>query len=104
MAGCEDDSRVRSEYATVRTPQEKIELITRNLQEVLGEDKLTQLIEQGKDVRIYWGTATTGRPHVAYFVPMSKLADFLRAGCEVQTGTRAVIKVVYLIYTMEDSN
>lgn len=83
MAGCEDDSRVRSEYATVRTPQEKIELITRNLQEVLGEDKLTQLIEQGKDVRIYWGTATTGRPHVAYFVPMSKLADFLRAGCEV---------------------
>ena len=29
------------------------------------------------------GTATTGKPHVAYFVPMSKIADFLRAGCEV---------------------
>ena len=41
------------------------------------------LLEEGKDIRIYWGTATTGRPHVAYFVPMSKLADFLRAGCEV---------------------
>ena len=25
----------------------------------------------------------TGAPHVAYFVGMSKLADFLRAGCEV---------------------
>ena len=29
------------------------------------------------------GTATTGAPHIAYFVPMSKIADFLRAGCEV---------------------
>ena len=36
-----------------------------------------------RDVRIYWGTATTGKPHVAYFVPMSKIADFLKAGCEV---------------------
>ena len=26
---------------------------------------------------------TKGKPHVAYFVPMSKIADFLRAGCEV---------------------
>ena len=24
-----------------------------------------------------------GRPHVAYFVPMTKIADFLRAGCQV---------------------
>jgi len=36
-----------------------------------------------RDVKIYWGTATTGRPHVAYFVPMCKIADFLKAGCEV---------------------
>lgn len=36
-----------------------------------------------RDIKIYWGTATTGRPHVAYFVPMSKIADFLNAGCEV---------------------
>lgn len=36
-----------------------------------------------RDVKVYWGTATTGKPHVAYFVPMSKIADFLRAGCEV---------------------
>lgn len=34
-------------------------------------------------MKIYWGTATTGKPHIAYFVPMSKLSDFLRAGCEV---------------------
>ncbi|XP_062510300.1 tyrosine--tRNA ligase, cytoplasmic-like [Corticium candelabrum] len=70
-------------FGVAATPKEKFQLITRNLQEVLGEDKLKVLLEEGKDIRIYWGTATTGRPHVAYFVPMSKLADFLRAGCEV---------------------
>lgn len=58
-----------------------------------------------RDLKVYWGTgtrtcnaacvcacahsclfrfsATTGQPHIAYFVPMSKIADFLRAGCEV---------------------
>jgi tyrosyl-tRNA synthetase len=30
------------------------------------------------------GTATTGRPHCGYFVPMVKLAHFLRAGCTVK--------------------
>lgn len=60
----------------------KINLITRGLQEVLQKEKL-EIILKERNVRIYWGTATTGRPHVAYFVPMAKIADFLRAGCEV---------------------
>ena len=51
-------------------------------QEVLGEDKLKDILKE-RDLKIYWGTATTGKPHVAYFVPMSKIADFLKAGCEV---------------------
>lgn len=62
--------------------EEKKHLISRNLQEVLGDEKLTEILKQ-RDLKIYWGTATTGRPHVAYFVPMSKIADFLKAGCEV---------------------
>ncbi|XP_061870369.1 tyrosine--tRNA ligase, cytoplasmic isoform X2 [Colius striatus] len=62
--------------------QEKYQLITRNLQEVLGEDKLMAILKE-RELKIYWGTATTGKPHVAYFVPMSKIADFLKAGCEV---------------------
>ncbi|XP_066991802.1 tyrosine--tRNA ligase, cytoplasmic isoform X2 [Anabrus simplex] len=62
--------------------EEKKKLIQRNLQEVLGEDKLVAILKE-RDLKIYWGTATTGRPHVAYFVPMLKIADFLRAGCEV---------------------
>lgn len=62
--------------------QTKLELITRNLQEVLGQDKITSILKD-RDLKVYWGTAITGRPHIAYFVPMSKIADFLRAGCEV---------------------
>ncbi|XP_069613169.1 tyrosine--tRNA ligase, cytoplasmic isoform X1 [Ranitomeya imitator] len=64
------------------TPEGRVELITRNLQEVLGEDKLKEILKE-RELKIYWGTATTGKPHVAYFVPMSKIADFLKAGCEV---------------------
>nr|XP_057902279.1 tyrosine--tRNA ligase, cytoplasmic [Doryrhamphus excisus] len=64
------------------SPDEKLHLITRNLQEVLGEEKLKQVLQE-RELKIYWGTATTGKPHVAYFVPMSKIADFLKAGCEV---------------------
>ncbi|KRX56192.1 Tyrosine--tRNA ligase, cytoplasmic [Trichinella sp. T9] len=61
---------------------EKFQLITRNLQEVLGETVLKDILKT-RNVKIYWGTATTGRPHVGYFVPMSKIADFLKADCEV---------------------
>lgn len=61
---------------------EKVKLITRNLQEVLGEDNLVKIVSE-RDLKVYWGTATTGKPHIAYFVPMIKIADFLKAGCEV---------------------
>lgn len=58
-------------------------MVQYRLQEVLGEDKLDELLKEGKHVSIYWGTATTGKPHVAYYVGVTKIADFLRAGCEV---------------------
>lgn len=60
----------------------KVGIVTRNLQEVLGEARMNEILKE-RDLKIYWGTATTGKPHVAYFVPMSKIADFLKAGCEV---------------------
>lgn len=62
--------------------EDKYALISRNLQEVLGEEKMIAVLKE-RDLKIYWGTATTGKPHVAYFVPMTKIADFLRASCEV---------------------
>ena len=69
--------------AEAQTFETKLDLITRNLQEVLGEENLKKIVKE-RDLKIYWGTATTGKPHIAYFVPMTKIADFLKAGCEVR--------------------
>lgn len=67
---------------TQLTWEEKYKLITRNLAEWLGDEKLKTILKQ-RDLKVYWGTATTGKPHIGYFTPMSKIADFLRAGVEV---------------------
>lgn len=68
------------------TPQQKIDLITDQLQEVLRPEILEDVIvKQSRPLVVYWGTATTGRPHCGYFVPMVKIAHFLRAGCRVKT-------------------
>jgi hypothetical protein len=64
------------------TFEEKYHLITRNLQEVVGDERLKNVLRE-RDLKIYWGTATTGKPHIGYFVPMTKISDFLKAGCEV---------------------
>ncbi|KAK5297851.1 Tyrosine--tRNA ligase cytoplasmic [Exophiala xenobiotica] len=67
------------------SPEEKLSLVTDQLQEVLHKDILEDVIlKQKRPLVIYWGTATTGRPHCGYFVPMMKIAHFLRAGCHVK--------------------
>ncbi|EIW52893.1 tyrosine tRNA ligase [Trametes versicolor FP-101664 SS1] len=63
--------------------EEKYELITRRLQEVLGGDLIKGVLAEGRTPKCYWGTAPTGRPHIGYFVPLTKIADFLRADVEV---------------------
>lgn len=68
-----------------QTPAEKLNLIKSNLQEVLNSEIIEKVINAGeRPLRIYWGTATTGKPHCGYFVPMLKIAEFLAAGCEVK--------------------
>jgi len=63
-------------------PEEKYNLITKNLQEVLGGEEIKKLLQE-RDLKLYWGTAPTGKPHVGYLVPLTKIADFLAAGCHV---------------------
>lgn len=63
--------------------QEKYELITRNLQEVIGEEDLKEIL-QTRDLKIYIGNAPTGAPHLGYLVWIFKVADYLKAGCEVK--------------------
>ena len=64
------------------TPEEKFELITRNLQETVDEEKLKEILAT-RNLKVYWGVAPTGRLHIGYFVPMFKIRDLLNAGCEV---------------------
>nr|CAD7596742.1 unnamed protein product [Timema genevievae] len=63
--------------------EHKSRMIRHNLKEVLGEDRMEAILKEGRGLKIYWGTATTGRIHIGYFVPMAKIADYLKAGCEV---------------------
>jgi len=63
---------------------ERLNLIKRNLQEVIGEDRLKELLESKKEISIYWGTMPTGSISIAYFFPMMKVADFLKAGIRVK--------------------
>ena len=64
------------------TPEEKFDLITRNLQEVVGEDELKALLKK-RDLKVYIGMATTGRIHTGYLIPLTKISDFLKSGCKV---------------------
>ncbi|KAK4152131.1 tyrosine--tRNA ligase, cytoplasmic [Chaetomidium leptoderma] len=58
-------------------------LIQENLAEVLNGEIIKKILDEGQHPKIYWGTATTGRPHCGYFVPAIKIAQFLAAGCDV---------------------
>src|SRR3989344_3745680 len=58
----------------------KIELIKGNTQEILTEQELKEKLNKKKQLSSYYGTAPTGRYHMGYLVPLSKLFDFDKAG------------------------
>jgi tyrosyl-tRNA synthetase len=62
----------------------RLELIKRGCQEIVSEDELKELLKNKKQPSVYIGTAVTGKPHVAYFLWVLKLADFLKAGFKVK--------------------
>lgn len=61
----------------------KFELITRNLAEVIGDVEILKKILSVRPLKLYWGTAPTGRIHIGYFAAMNKLVDYQLAGCEI---------------------
>ncbi|KAJ5317772.1 hypothetical protein PENANT_c004G04920 [Penicillium antarcticum] len=63
--------------------QARYDLITNNLAEVLDPEIIQKILAEGRNPRIYWGTATTGRPHTGYYSPALKIAELLAAGCDV---------------------
>ena len=64
--------------------QDKLNLIKRNTEEILGEEELIQVLKKKKKPSVYLGTAITGSPHIAYLTWALKLADFFKAGFEVK--------------------
>lgn len=50
--------------------EEQMSLIKVNLKEVLNPEIMDQVLDKGEGpLKIYWGTATTGRPHCGYVRP-----------------------------------
>lgn len=63
--------------------EDKLQLIKKNLQEITDEEILDKIVA-ARPMKIYWGTAITGKPHIAYFLPIMKIRDFVKASCEVK--------------------
>jgi tyrosyl-tRNA synthetase len=62
----------------------RFELIKRNTQEIVQEEELKTLLKEKKHPVVYWGTAVTGKPSIAYLFPLLKLRDFISAGFTVK--------------------
>lgn len=62
--------------------ENKYNLITRNLEEIIGDDEILPILMK-RDLKCYWGTAPTKSPHIGYLYPMLKIADLVDAGCNV---------------------
>jgi len=63
---------------------ERFELVKRNTEEIVKEDELRNLLIKKKNPVVYWGTEVTGKPSLAYFFPLLKLKDFIKAGFKVK--------------------
>ena len=64
--------------------KKRLEIIKRNTAEIVTEEVLIKLLKTKKQPSVYLGTAITGKPHIAYFLWVLKLADFLKAGFQVK--------------------
>ncbi|CAG2063727.1 unnamed protein product [Timema podura] len=67
---CWQDGNVKLTWEPSRDQvwEHKSRMIRHNLKEVLGEDRMEAILKEGRGLKIYWGTATTGRIHIGYFV------------------------------------
>ncbi len=61
--------------------EEKVNLISRNCQEILTKEDLVKLVESGKTIQHYIGFEISGLVHLGTgLMSMGKIADFLQAG------------------------
>ncbi len=69
-------------YNPVMTNEEKFNLITRNLEEVLTPEELKQLIGSGTPLKHYIGFEISGKLHIGYLFTLMKVKDLQDAGAE----------------------
>lgn len=62
---------------------DKLELIKRNTEEIIGEKKLGDVLKQKKKI-VYCGYEPSGPIHIGHLVTIMKLRDFERAGFKVK--------------------
>lgn len=74
----------KADFFAPMKPEEKLALISRNTQEIITESELLNLLKQNNRPAVYLGWSITGRPHIGYYVPVLKLADFLKSGFKVK--------------------
>lgn len=61
----QNESAANDESAKLSN-EEKLDLIKVNLKEVLNPEIMEAALKEGRPLKVYWGTATTGRPHCGY--------------------------------------
>ena len=63
---------------------ERLELVERNIEEVLVREDLVKLLKDKKNPSIYCGYETSGDIHLGHLVSMAKLLDFQKVGIKVK--------------------
>ncbi|KAI0872485.1 tyrosyl-tRNA synthetase [Hypoxylon argillaceum] len=70
--------------ANDNSTQGQLSLITKGITAASGVESIRDLLQSGKQIKCFWATAPTGKPHIAYLVPFLKLVEFVEAGVEVE--------------------
>ncbi|MCL2549831.1 MAG: tyrosine--tRNA ligase [Methanimicrococcus sp.] len=65
------------------TPEEKIEHIKNNVEEIVTDEELAELFKSNPAPKVYVGYEPSGRIHMGHVLTVNKLLDCQKAGCEV---------------------
>ncbi|RYF30375.1 MAG: hypothetical protein EOO38_32440 [Cytophagaceae bacterium] len=60
------EAQLNGDVGAHLTNEQKMDLIKVNLQEVLNPEIMEEALKKNGHLKLYWGTATTGRPHCGY--------------------------------------
>ena len=66
-------------YMSLNMSNSKLQECFNYCQEIINGENLLE-IEKYRNVRGYWGTAPTGKPHIAYMFPILHISRLIKAG------------------------